>query len=54
VVWSSRSLVLSYKTFPTSYSYSLLGRIEDTVGLVEAVGAGTVSVTFSKPALLPE
>ena len=47
MLWQSNCIVLFYESFATSYSYTKIGKIDDVTGLVQAVGRGSVTVTFS-------
>jgi hypothetical protein len=46
MLYGSKTLVLFYKSFSTSYNYTKLGRIENTSGLSDALRAGNVTVTI--------
>ena len=49
MLYDNNCLVLFYESFQTSYSYTRLGRINDTAGLVAALGNGTATVRFELP-----
>ena len=47
MLYGSDCLVLFYKSFSTSYRYTPIGRVNDPSGLADAVGGGSVQITFA-------
>ena len=45
-LYGSNTLVLFYKSFNTSYSYTKLGYVDNPTGLAKALGNGNVVVKF--------
>ena len=47
MLYGDNCLVLFYDSFSSGYSYTRLGNVDDPAGLAEALGAGSVEITFS-------
>lgn len=50
MLYGSRTLVLWYEDYSTTYAYTRIGAIDDTEGLAAAVGEGHIDVEFATEA----
>ena len=48
MLYGSRTLVVFYLTFESSYSYTRLGRVDEPDGLAQALGRRNAQVVFAK------
>lgn len=49
MLYGSSCIVVFYKTFTSSYSYTPIGHIDNADGLEQAVGKGSVNIAFALP-----
>jgi hypothetical protein len=47
-LYQSNCLVLFYKSFTTSYSYSEIGKLTNTDGLADVIGSGSITIKWCK------
>lgn len=49
MLFGSNTLVLFYKPFTTSYSYTPIGRVNNSATLANTMGQGDITITFETP-----
>jgi len=49
LLYGNDTVVVFYQTFQSSYSYTRIGRIDDSAALAQALGPGDPRVTFTGP-----